>query len=161
MVIYDNGSEFTSEFKELLDSCGIKSQPTTVENPRPNLVERMHRTLGEMTRTEDFSDDENPMREVDALLSTCAWALHSTASLVTGYSPGQLIHNQDMIMGATIDLNWSNVLRAKEKQIIKNNKLENKKRTNHQYQVGDYVKMLHRKNTYMRPTKLSQPNEGP
>ena len=44
---------------------------------------------------------------------------------------------------------------------MKNNKLENKKRTNHQYQVGDYVKILHRKNSRMHPTKLSQPNEGP
>ena len=67
IVVHDDGSELASEFKELLDSCGIKSQPTTVENPLPNLVERMHRTLGEMIRTEDFSDNENPMREVDTL----------------------------------------------------------------------------------------------
>ena len=57
-------------------------------------------------------------------------------------------------------MNWSNVLRAKEKKIMKNDELENKKWSNHQHQVGDYVKALHRKNSDMCPTKLSQPNEG-
>ena len=161
VMIHDNGPEFTSEFLELLSSYGIKSQPTTVKNPRPNIVERMHETLSEMIRTEDFTDLENLMREVDTLLSACAWALRFTASVVTRRSPGHLIFNQDMIMGVEVDLNWSNVLRAKEKIIKKNNTIENKKRTAHQYQVGDYVKILHRKNSHMRPTKLSQPNEGP
>lgn len=43
--MHDNGSEFTTEFQELLNSYGIESQAATVENPRPNLVEQMHRTL--------------------------------------------------------------------------------------------------------------------
>ena len=38
-VVHDNGSKFTTEFQELLNSYGITSQPTTVKNPRPNLVE--------------------------------------------------------------------------------------------------------------------------
>ena len=77
-------------------------------------------------RTKDFSDSKNPMREVDASLSTCAWALRSTASVVTGRLPRQLIYNQDMTMGDEADMDWSNVLKAKENQIMKNNELENK-----------------------------------
>ena len=84
----------------------------------------MHNALSEMIRTEDFTDLENPMREVDTLLSACAWALRFTASVVTRRSPGHLIFNQDMIMGVEVDLNWSNVLRAKEKIIEKNNAIK-------------------------------------
>ena len=60
-VAHDNGSKFTTEFQELLASYGIESNPTTVENPRSNLVERMHRTLGDRIRTEDFEDIEDPL----------------------------------------------------------------------------------------------------
>ena len=42
---------------------------------------------------------------------------------------------------------------------MKNNALENKKRVNHEHEVGDYAQILHRKNSRMRPTKLSQPSE--
>ena len=70
-----------------------------------------------MIRTEDFSDKENPMHKIDVLLSTCAWALYSIASVVTSYLPGQLIYKQDMIMGAEPDLNWSNIPRAKENKL--------------------------------------------
>ena len=70
-------------------------------------------------RTEPFSDSKNPMREVDASLSTCAWDLRSIASVVTGRLPRQLIYNQDMTMGDEADMDWSNVLKAKENQIMK------------------------------------------
>ena len=72
----------------------MKGQPIAVENPRPNLVERMHRSLGDIIRTENF---ENPIREVDVLLSSCTWEISSTTSVVTGKPPGQLIHNKSMM----------------------------------------------------------------
>ena len=70
---------------------GIKSKPVIVENLRPDLVERMNRALGGMARTDNFEDIDDPMREVDSLLSSCPWALRSTASVVIGKTPGQLI----------------------------------------------------------------------
>ena len=97
-------------------------------------------------RAEYFSDSKNRMREVDALILTCAWTLRSTVSAVTGRSPGQLACNQGMIMGSEVDMSWSNSRRAIEKHIAKNNELGNKKRTKYQHQVGDCVKTLHRKN---------------
>ena len=101
------------------------------------------------------------MTEAAALLSTCTWALRSTASAVTRRSLGQLARNQGAIMGAEAGMNSSNVLRAKKKQIVKHNELESKKRANHQHQVGDHIKTLRRKNLHAHLTKLSQPNEGP
>ena len=52
-------------------------------------------------------------------------------------------------------------MRKKEKKIIKNNKLKSAKRIVHQYEFGDFIKITHDTNSYIRPTKLSKPNEGP
>ena len=101
------------------------------------------------------------MREVDILLSSCAWALRSTVSAVTGKSPGQLAFKTDMIMQAAIEVNWTKIMQSKNKMIEKNSKFENAKRINHTYQVGDFIKIMHEKNSRMRPTKLSAPSEGP
>ena len=119
-----------------MHSYGIKSQPTTAENPRLNLVERMCGTLGDMIRTEDFADVKNPMREVDVLLSSCAWALRSTASVVIGKTPGQMAFNHNIIMYVAIEMNWDDALRKKQAQIMKNSTIENKKRSNHACKVG-------------------------
>ena len=67
-----------------------------------------------MIRSKDFSSSKNPMRELDVLLSTYAYALCSITSAVTDRSLDQLIHNQDIIIKAKADLNWSSILRAKK-----------------------------------------------
>ena len=41
-IVHDNGTEFLSEFQELLASYAIASCSITVENPRPNIAKRMH-----------------------------------------------------------------------------------------------------------------------
>ena len=64
-------------------------------------------------------------------------------------------------MQVVIDKNQSGILRKKEKTIVKNNKLENAKRINYDYEVRDYIKIIHKKNTYMGPLKLSSPSKGP
>ena len=47
------------EFQELLDSYGIKAIPITVKNPRANShVERMHLTMGDISRTKVFEGDD-------------------------------------------------------------------------------------------------------
>ena len=114
--------------------------PITVENSRSNIVERVHRTLGDMIRVEDFENVLNPMREVDVLLSSCAWALRATVSGVTHRSPAQLAFNHDMIMQIAIENDWKQVLQKKEIRLLKNNALENEKRNDHQCRVGDFIK---------------------
>ena len=59
------------------------------------------------------------MRKVDILIPSCDWALRSTASAVTGETPGQLVYDKDMIMKVEIDISWSEPLRQKEKIIEK------------------------------------------
>ena len=53
MTIHDNGKEFTFQ------SYVIRIQPITVKNPRPNLVEHTHRTLGDIIRTKNFENIDN------------------------------------------------------------------------------------------------------
>ena len=47
-VIHDNRSEVATKSLELIASYDIKSTPITVENSRLNIVERMHKILGNM-----------------------------------------------------------------------------------------------------------------
>ena len=122
ITIYDNGTEFTQEFQDMLQSCRTKSQSIRIENPRPNLVERIHRNLGDIIRTEHVEDVENHMREVDVLLSSFPWALRPTASTVRSKTLGQLIHNKDVIMQVAIDVSWGKTLRQnRNKSKIKMN----------------------------------------
>ena len=153
-VVHDNCSEFATEFQELLNSYGITSQPTTVENPRPNLVKRVRRALGGVTRTEDFEDVENPMREVDVLLSSFDWTMRNTANVVTDDTPGKIVCGHGMIMQVAIEMSWNDALRRKQLQIKKNNEIENKKRSNYEFKVGDYVKIIHEKTRTLGQTNL-------
>ena len=73
--MHDNESEFIIELLELLVSYSAKSALNTIETLRLNIVERMHEILGDMIRREKFKDNKNLMKEVDILLSICAWAL--------------------------------------------------------------------------------------
>ena len=66
-----------------------------------------------MIREDNYEDVENPMQEVDVLLSSCAWVLRSTARIITVKTPVQLIHKKDMTMQVEIDMSWSEALRKK------------------------------------------------
>ena len=102
-VIHDNGNEFIGmEFQQMLSSYGIKSVATSVKNPRGNaIIERMHLTAGDMLRTMEF-DGTNWLYEMDRVLQVVAWAIRSTISTTTNYSPGQLVFSRDMIMQSQV-----------------------------------------------------------
>jgi len=52
MVVFDDGTEFSSEFLELLPSYGIQPKATTIKNPQSNaIVERLHLTISNSLRT--------------------------------------------------------------------------------------------------------------
>ena len=55
MVIYDNGTEFSSEFHELLLSYGIIPKRTTIKNPQTNyFIERIHLVIANELRAMDL-----------------------------------------------------------------------------------------------------------
>ena len=108
-VVHDNGGEFTGfEFQEMLSSYGIKGVPTTVKNPRSNsAAERMHLTAADILRTMIFSGN-NWQVQLETCLQSVAWALRSTVSTMSGYTPGHLFFPRDMIMQNTIIADWEN-----------------------------------------------------
>ena len=75
-VIHDNGSEFIgAEFQEMLHSYDITPVPTTVKNHQANsVIERVHLTMGDRCRMEEFKFDtwEEQIRTV---FSSIMWAI--------------------------------------------------------------------------------------
>lgn len=157
-IIHDNGNEFTGfEFQELCSSYGIAAVPTTVKNPRGNSpVERMHLTAADMLRTVTFTG-ENWMKELDKALQTVAWAIRSTVSTMSGYTPGQLVFNKDMIMQSNVIVDWEKIKLLKRASAQASNEKENKTRLHHQYSVGDKVLIII---TDIK-SKMESPTEGP
>ena len=64
-VIHDNGTEFKGyKFQDMYSSYGVRLQPTTVKNPRSNLVaERMNLTIGDILHT-PFLREKNGRRNL-------------------------------------------------------------------------------------------------
>ena len=76
-------------------------------------------------------------------------------------SLAQLAFNHDMIKQVVIENDQKQVLQKKEHCMLKNNALENEKYSDYQCCVGDFIKIMCEKNSMIRPTKLSKPNEAP
>ena len=121
-VVHDNGGEFTGfEFQEMCLSYGIQAVPTTVKNPRSNSVaERIHLTMGDMLRTMIFSG-EDWEEELQTALQSVAWAICSTVSTISGYTPGQLVFSKDMIMQTIVTANWEKIKELKRKSAVASN----------------------------------------
>ena len=76
--IHDNGTEFTGEgFQEMLESYGVKYQPTTVKKQSNAMNERSYLVMVEMLRTQSVHvpHKSTPMQEVQKVLQSVAFAL--------------------------------------------------------------------------------------
>ena len=71
-VAHSDRLKLINRFLDLLSSHDIKCSLISVETSHLNLVERMHVTLGDVIRTNNFENIETPMREIDILLLICA-----------------------------------------------------------------------------------------
>ena len=91
-VIHDLGAEFTGdEFKERLQSNGIKSKPITAKNPQANeICDSVHMELLNVVRCHDNIDWKKA-------LHNAAFAVRASYHSILNASPGQLIFGQDMI----------------------------------------------------------------
>ena len=81
-VILDRGKEFMGEVISLLrDEYGIQRRPITTRNPQANsIVERVHKTLHEMIRTQGIKDsrDLDPTYGWDGLLAAMRFGINAT-----------------------------------------------------------------------------------
>lgn len=106
------GTEFNSDFTELMDSYGVKITKSTRKNPQSNAVtERIHLVILNMQRTfgmQDFIWDGGP-KIWERCLSKISWAIRSTFNTITKYSPCQMVFNRDMILHTESLLNWDSI----------------------------------------------------
>jgi hypothetical protein len=132
-VRFDNGFEFNIDFIPLLKDFGVKPKPTSIKNPQSNaIVERVHQVVGDMLRTHDLN--EYDFDEIDPwgpILQDVAYAIRATHHTTTKASPCQLVFGRDMLFNITYTPNWENITAQKQKEIIKNNNAENKRRVDH------------------------------
>ena len=68
----------------------------------------------------------------------------------------QLVFGRDAILNIKHVANWDHITQLKQKRINENNRIENKSRTDHHYNVGDQVLIKARKKT-----KHDEEYEGP
>ena len=140
MVVHDNGGEFNRfEFQEMISSYAIVAKPTTVKNRRANsAAERVHLTMSDMLRTQEFSGHDW-FEVMDQLLQSVAWAIRVTVSTVTRYSPGQLAFGHDMIIQTKVIVEWGYLQDKCRKSSRIANERKNKSKIEKVFKKGDKV----------------------
>ena len=93
--------------------------------------------------------------DVDNVLGASAWALLSMTLSAARHSPGQLALGRSMIIQLQPNVGWNDLLQCEKEVMTKANAHENKARISHEHKVGDKVFIIHDKNSFMRPRKLS------
>lgn len=92
-IISDNAQAFLSQvIRELTNLFAIKKVFSTKYNPKSNLVERSHRTLGAYLRiyTDKNKDDW------DELLKFATFSYNNTVHSTTGFSPYRLCYGREI-----------------------------------------------------------------
>ena len=111
-----------------------------------------------MLRTYELEDrDLDPTDPWGEFLQACAFGIRSTHHTTLQASPGKLVFGRDMTHNIPFVEDWNRIKTNKQKLINKSNSLENSKRLNHTYKIGNKVFLT--KPGIRR--KLSTPKDGP
>jgi transposase InsO family protein len=140
IAMFDNGSEFSTEFRELLRSYGVIAKLSTIKNPQTNaFVERVHQTIADSIQTMELEKRECDDITINAVLQNVAYGLRATYHTSIAATPGQIVFGRDMVINSVYLANWKRYSELRKTQIQKNNVSENKSRINYQYKIGDDV----------------------
>lgn len=138
--IFDNGTEFSSEFYELLHSYGVHPKPTTVKNPQANaIVERIHLTIADSLRAQRLDKRTVTLDDINGILQATAFGLRATYHTALRATPGQVTFGRDMIINSRYLADWKYIADQRKRAILKHNNQENKRRLPHTYRVNDQV----------------------
>ena len=138
--IFDNGTEFTAEFHELLASYGITPRPTTIKNPQANaIVERTHQTIADSIRSMRLDLQTFDATTIPSVLQAVAWGIRSTYHTALQASPAQIAFGRDMIINATYLANWHRTTAHQRSRALQNTLRENASRISHDYQPNHMV----------------------
>ena len=164
--MFDRGTEFMAEFFKIChNDYGLKSKPITTRNPQSNaIIEHIHQTIGNITRTFDVANifNNDPW---SGILAATMFAVRTTYHTTLQASPMQLVFGRDAILNINNVADWEHIRQHKRLQINHNNMPENMRRNNHQYKVGDKILVKRRKNSkheleFMGPLPITQINDN-
>ena len=123
----------------MTEDYGVK-KTITARNPQANsIIERVHQTIGQMIRTMEVQNMENIDDPFKGILSAICFAIRATVHTTLQASPSQLVFGRDHILNIKYVADWKQIRENKQRIIDKNNKLENDKRKEYQYVVGQKV----------------------
>ena len=120
----------------MMENYGVKTNLTTLKNPLDNkqhksvhllMVEVLHRpTWGDKFT---ISKKYTAIKEIRKLTSSVIFDLRATCSMVTKYSPSEMVFSLDVIINQKELINWYFVQKRRRKRQIIDNEKENKSRT--------------------------------
>ena len=111
-----------------------------------------------MLRTMELEEREvDPSKPFDEALNAAAYAIRCTYHTTLQATPGQLVFGRDMILPIAMRADWNAIQARRQAMIEHNNAVENSKRIEHVYAVGD--KVTYKKHGILR--KLATPRRGP
>ena len=170
ILTYDKGTEFMAEFAQMIkNDYHIKKKGITTRNPQANaIIERVHKTIGDIIRTFEVYDNE--IEDEDEMwagvLSATMFAIQATYHTTLQATPTQLVFGRDAILDIQYNANWDAIKERKQQMIRKNNIKENKTRIPHTYQVNEKVlfrkveKSKYGEAPYSGPHKIVQVNNN-
>jgi transposase InsO family protein len=118
----DQGTQFTSElFQNLMQLLGVTKTTTPAYNPRSNKVERLHRVLGDLLRSDQTGMPHCWVRKLPWAL----FAYRTTVSNVTGMTPFRALFGTDSKVPLDVifpgppqeRMQWSDYVQEKQKQL--------------------------------------------
>ena len=116
-LIFDNGAEFSKDFRLVSMDYGIKPKTTTIKNPQANgVLEPVHLVVCNMLRAKHLA--ELDMLEDDpwmAILASVTYAIRSTYHMTLATTPAQLIFGRDIIYLPGYAAEWDVLRRIKPK----------------------------------------------
>ena len=92
-----------------------------------------------MIRAMEIQDTENITDPFKGILSAVCFAVRATVHTTLQASPSQLVFGRDHVLNIKYQANWKQIKDRKQRIINKNNEIENKKRKEYNYVVGQKV----------------------
>jgi hypothetical protein len=81
------------------------------------------------------------------ILAATMFAVRSTYYTTLKASPMQLVFGRDAMLNIKNVTSWDHVRQRKQERINENNKRENARRLDHQYNIGDQILLRRKKNS--------------
>ena len=110
--LFDNGSEFKIEFRDLCNNMGLKQCPSNAWNPQSNaILERIHQVLGDGLVTFDLENKPIDVNKNDPFdgLTAASYAIRSSYHQTHGYSPARLAFRRDMFSPVSVNVDCNSI----------------------------------------------------